>query len=217
MLTAELSAGFLVVLYLIHRAGLDPRALTSVPPLDLLAMTGGAGASIAEFLAYLLLFAAYEVMLLASLVVIGALIDGAGAERVRLSLSRGRDTTGIRPLIWLTLVSTPLIAAEILMFGQPSGRPRLLFVAILITLTAAQTLRPFTVGDVWRGLRRLDASLRELTRPGRPAPAPAPTVTGRPRPGNPPPRRTAGGGRGWLAVTRWRRGRVEESDDRLPR
>lgn len=212
MLTAELSALFLGLLYVAHLAGLEPRDLTALPPLSVLTALGGVWSSIAEFLAYLMLFAAYEVGLLAVLTAIAALLGPDGQARVRGSLSKGRDPAGLRPLIWVTLLGMPAILLGILLFARPVEIPRLLFVTTLIVLTAAQSLRWFTIGDFWRGLRGLDASLREMTRPGNPEPIPEPEPAG-PVPTDPPRQRSIGGGGGWLTASWDRSFRGEKGTD----
>lgn len=212
MLTAELSALFLGLLSVAHLAGLEPRDLTALPPLNVLTALGGVWSSIAGFLAYLMLFAAYEVGLLAVLTAIAALLGPDGQARVRGNLSKGRDPAGLRPLIWVTLLGMPAILLGILLFARPVEIPRLLFVTTLIVLTAAQSLRWFTIGDFWRGLRGLDASLREMTRPGNPEPIPGPEPA-EPMPTDPPRQRSIGGGGGWLTVSRDRAFQGEEGTD----
>lgn len=213
MLTAELSALFLGLLYVAHLAGLEPRDLTGLPPLNLLAALGGPWPMVAEYLAYLMLFAAYLVVVLTVLTTVAALLGDGGHERVRRNLSKGRDPAGLQPLIWLTLLGMPVFILGILLFARPVEIPRLLFVTTLIVLTAVQTLRWFTIGDFWRGLRGLDASLRELTRPGRPEPTPEPEPGAGPVPSDPPPNESIGTGGGWVTASRNRAGRHEEGAD----
>jgi len=51
--------------------------------------------------------------------------------------------------------------ADAILAGEARELPRLAFVALLIALAAAQTLRWFTIGDAWRGAAGADADLRE--------------------------------------------------------
>lgn len=207
MLTAELTLWFLPLLYLAHRLGLEPRALTTVPPLDLLVALGAAGAAAAEFLVYVMLFAAYQLALLAGLRAVAFLRGDPDPDRLRESLSRGRDPRGLGPLLWLALLGAPAVVAWAILAGEARELPRLVFVALLIALAAAQTLRWFTLGDAWRGTAGVDADLREVTRPGQTALAAEPAPAGPPAPE---PSRTATArrddGRPWLDATPRRRG-----------
>lgn len=213
MLTAELSALFLGLLYIAQLAGLGPRDLTGLPPLNLLAAMGGSWPAVAEYLAYLMLFAAYLVVVLAVLTTVGTLLGDGGHERVRRSLSKGRNPAGLQPLIWITLLGMPVVILGILLFARPVETPRLLFVATLIVLTAAQTLRWFTIGDFWRGLRGLDAGFREMSRPGNIEPRAEPEPVAGPVPSDPSPNESIGTGGGWLTASRDRAGRGEERAD----
>lgn len=165
MLTAELSAGFLVVLYVAHRVGFDPEHLAMVPPLDLLTASGRLGEGIAIVLAYILLFAAYELTFFVLLRVAAALRRDAGIERLRSGLSRGRDPYALKKVIWTSLAVAP-IGTAIVLLVSPHDASRAIVIGLLLAFTAAQTLRPFTVGDVVRATLRLDEDVQEMTRPG---------------------------------------------------
>jgi hypothetical protein len=184
MFTAEIVLGFLVALALALWLGFDPRLLLTLPPLDLLARLGRAGQFLAEYLAYLELFAAYQLGLHALLAAVDALRDPPSTGAVWRALAQGRDDTNLRPLAWCVLFGAPLAAILVLRLGT-HDQPRFLCIASLLTLAAAHTLRPFRFGDFWRGLRTLGATLREQTRhpeqrprapdvPPTPVPAPAP-------------------------------------------
>lgn len=207
MLTAELTLGFLPLLYLAHLAGLDPRDLTRTPPLDLLVAMGGLGPAVAEFLAYLGLFAAYQLVLLVTLRS-ARFVEGENSlDRARGELSRGRDPRGLTGLLKITCVLAPCLALVPFLVGDAREMPRLVFVALVITLAAAQTLQPFTFGDSWRGGGTIDADLREMTRPGlavpvvQPAPAGPSGAGGAALPGA-----AAADARPWFGVTPPRRG-----------
>jgi len=165
VLTAELSLGFLCLLFVASLAGLEPRGLLAFPPLGVVAAFGPFAALLAELIAYMMLFAAYEVVGLAALSAAGWLLGDPGQERIRRSVAIGRDTTALKPAIWGTVVGMPLAIAALLLFADPTDLPQLLFVGLLVSLTAAQTLRPFTFGDWWRGVRRQGAHTRDLSRP----------------------------------------------------
>ena len=208
MFTAEIVVIFLLLLPLGRWLGLRHEDMVALPPLNLLTALGARG--LAEFLGLWMLFFAYQVVLFALLVAIGWLRGEEGLARVRRRLAEGRDATGLRPLLWVTLVGASLVAAlllpqvraELLGTAHHLDRsptlPLLFFVTMAIVLTAAQTLRPFTSEQLWRGIAALGASMRDLTRP--PGPNPPATVGEPEPPSTPPVGQAVRAGQGWLEL-----------------
>lgn len=169
MFSAEFTAGFLAILALAELVGLRPPGLLSVPPLNLFAR-GAATSFIGELIAYTLAYAAYQVAALATLRAIEGIGDLRG-DMLRRALAEGRDSAGLRPVLWLALLSAPALVILAAAAHQVVDPARLAFVSALLSLTAAQALRQFEWADVWANARVIDSWFRATARPPMPAPA----------------------------------------------
>jgi len=174
MLSAEFSAGFILLLLLADLVGMRPRDLLGAPPLDLFAGGGATGHFIGELIAYVLAFAAYQVVVLGILRGIRGLGD-LGSDTLQRALADGRDSAGLRPVLWLTLLGAPSFAIAATATRQVIDPVRLVFVAALLGLTAAQSLRHVEWSDFWASARAIGSWFRAATRPPSAIPAmPAP-------------------------------------------
>lgn len=165
MVTAEVCAGYLLLVLLGARLGITPQALVAIPPLNGLAAIGAAGAFVAELMAFILTFAAFSQAVLYVAAIAGWLRGDGGREHVRRFLADGRLDTGIRPMLWAVLAGFPVVIAVAFIVTAPRRPAELVFVISLVAVAAAETMPPFGLADVWRGLRGLGAAAREMARP----------------------------------------------------
>lgn len=164
MVTAEVSAAYLLLMLVGTGVGLSPSRLTAIPPLDGLAALGVGGAFVADLLALVATFAGFVVLVLYSAAAVGWLRGDMGREHVRQSLAAGRQDAGLRLLLWVVLAAAPIILVASFVLARPPHPALLIFVVALVAGTAAQTLRPFELVELWRGARRLGSAARELAR-----------------------------------------------------